>query len=77
MSDHLGFGWMLFILGSGIACIGLIWVFAPSIVPWLGRLPGDIHVEGENGNLFFPLTTCILLSLAFSALVWMIRLFRG
>jgi hypothetical protein len=76
MSDHAGFGWMLLVLGLVIAGVGLVWILAPSI-PWLGRLPGDIRIERENFRLYFPLVTCLLLSLALSLVVWLIRLLRG
>jgi hypothetical protein len=76
MSDHAGFGWALLILGLVIAWVGLVWIFAPSI-PWLGRLPGDIRIEGENCRFYFPLVTCLLLSLLLSLAMWVIRLFRG
>ncbi len=76
MSDHAGFGWVLLELGLGIAGVGLVWILAPSI-PWLGRLPGDIRIEGENYRFYFPLTTCLVLSLLLSLVVWLIRLFRS
>jgi len=47
------------------------------LVPWLGRLPGDIRIEGKNGSFYFPLATCLLLSLLLSLAFWMVRLFRG
>ncbi len=76
MTDHPGFGWLLLILGLVIAAVGLIWILAPSI-PWLGRLPGDIRIERENFRFYFPLATCLLLSLLLSLVVWLIRLFRN
>jgi hypothetical protein len=76
MSDHPGFGWLLLVLGLVIAGVGLVWIFAPSI-PWLGRLPGDIRIEGENYRLYFPLATCLLLSLLLSLVVWAVRWFWG
>ncbi len=76
MSDHTGFGWMLLILGLVIAGVGLIWMLAPSM-PWLGRLPGDLRIERESFRFYFPLVTCLLLSLALSLVLWVIRLFRG
>ena len=76
MSDHAGFGWMLLALGLVIAGVGLVWILAPSI-PWLGHLPGDIRIERENFRFYFPLVTCLLLSLALSLVVWLIRLLRG
>ncbi len=76
MTDHTSFGWLLLILGLVIAGVGLVWILAPSI-PWLGRLPGDIRIERENFRFYFPLVTCLLLSLALSLVLWIIRLFRG
>jgi hypothetical protein len=76
MTDHAGFGWMLLVLGLVIAGVGLVWILAPSI-PWLGRLPGDIRIERENVRFYFPLVTCLLLSLLLSLIVWVIRLLRG
>ncbi len=76
MSDHAGFGWMLLVLGLVIAGVGLVWILAPS-TPWLGRLPGDIRIERENVRFYFPLVTCLLLSLFLSLVLWVIRLFRG
>jgi hypothetical protein len=76
MTDHSGFGWMLLVLGLIIAGVGLVWILAPSI-PWLGRLPGDIRIEGENFRFYFPLVTCLLLSVLLSLIVWIVRLFRS
>jgi len=76
MTDHAGFGWMLLILGLVIAGVGLAWILAPSI-PWLGRLPGDIRIERESFRFYFPLVTCLLLSLVLSLVVWVMRWFRS
>jgi Protein of unknown function (DUF2905) len=76
MSGQASFGWVLLVLGLVIAGVGLVWILAPSI-PWLGRLPGDIRIERENFRFYFPLVTCLLLSLVLSLVVWLVRLFRG
>ena len=76
MTDHANFGWVLLVFGLAVAGVGLVWIFAPSI-PWLGRLPGDIRIEGENFRFYFPLATCLLLSLVLSLVVWAIRRFQG
>jgi DUF2905 family protein len=75
MNENAGFGWLLLTLGLVIAGTGLVWILAPSI-PWLGRLPGDVRIEGENSRFYFPLATCLLLSLVLSLAVWAVRLFR-
>jgi len=77
MDNHFGLGWLLLIVGLFIAGIGLFWILAPSL-PWIGRLPGDIRIEGDRVRFYFPLTTCLLLSLILSGLIWLIRWwFRG
>lgn len=65
-------GWFLVIVGALIAGMGLVWLLASS-VPWLGKLPGDVSVEGENFSFYFPIVTCIILSVLLSAVVWLIR----
>ena len=64
-------GWMLVAVGRVIAGVGLAWMFAPN-VPWLGRLPGDIRIENEHTRIYIPITTCILLSVAASAILWLV-----
>lgn len=56
------FGKTLMILGGVVFVVGLLLYFGGKI-PWLGRLPGDIHVERENFSFYFPVVTCILLSI--------------
>ena len=65
-------GWTLVAVGVLVAAIGLVWVFAPS-VPWLGKLPGDISIERESFRFYFPITTCVLLSLLLTGIIWLIR----
>jgi hypothetical protein len=65
-------GWTLIAVGVLIALIGLVWLFAPSI-PWLGKLPGDIVIERDNFRFYFPLTTCVLLSLLLTGIMWLVR----
>jgi hypothetical protein len=65
-------GWVLIIAGVLIAVIGLVWLLVPSL-QWLGKLPGDIVIERENFRFYFPLTTCILLSLLLTGITWLVR----
>ena len=69
---HSNFGWVLVIVGLVIAGIGLIWVLAPSLPP-LGRLPGDIVIERQNSRFYFPIVTCIVISVVLSLVMWLIR----
>ena len=67
-------GWILIIIGLLVTGIGIVWLTAPSI-PLLGKLPGDIRIERENFRFYFPLTTCILLSLLLTGIMWLVRYF--
>jgi hypothetical protein len=42
----------------------------------LGRLPGDIVVRGERTTIYFPIVTCLLLSLALTLVMWLFQAFR-
>ena len=54
-------GKFLIILGAFIILIGFIVLYANRI-PYIGRLPGDIYIKKDNFVFYFPLTTCILIS---------------
>jgi hypothetical protein len=58
----------LIVLGLAILVIGLLWPYLSKL--GLGRLPGDIVIERENVTLYFPLATCLLLSLVLSLIFW-------
>jgi hypothetical protein len=64
-------GRVLVVLGVVIAVVGVALIFFQR-VPWLGRLPGDIHVERGNWTFYFPLGTSILLSLVLTLVLWLI-----
>jgi hypothetical protein len=61
----------LIVLGLVIVVIGLLWPFLSQI--GLGRLPGDIVIERENMTFYFPLMTCLLLSVLFSLVFWAVN----
>jgi hypothetical protein len=67
-----GFGWLLVVGGLVIGGIGLNWVLAPNL-PGLGRLPGDIVIERGNSRFYFPVVTCIVISVVLSLVMWLIR----
>ena len=67
-------GWLLIIVGLIIAGIGTVWLLTPH-VPWLGKLPGDVAVERENFRFYFPIVTCILISVVLTEIIWLVRLF--
>jgi len=70
MSNDLGRS--LIILGLLLVGIGLFLSYGGKF-NFLGRLPGDIRVEKENFSFFFPLGTCLLISLLFSLLLWLFK----
>jgi len=65
-------GKLLLIAGLLIAAGGAWWLWGPRL-PWLGRLPGDIRIERDNFSFYFPLGTCLLISLLVSLLLWLFR----
>ena len=70
---HGSLGRMLIIFGLLLVVIGALLLFAPKI-PLLGRLPDDIVIRRENFTFYFPVATCILLSIL---LTIFLRIFRG
>ena len=63
-------GVILFLVGGGV------YLASKFGIP-LGRLPGDIRIEGENGSFYFPVTTSILVSVILTVVLNIIvRLFR-
>lgn len=51
---------------------GVIWHFSKGQIP-LGKLPGDIHIKRGNSEIFIPIMTCLLLSIVFSILAYLMR----
>jgi hypothetical protein len=68
-------GKALIIIGLLIAALGL-WLWSGSSMPLvnrLGHLPGDIYIRRDNFTFYLPITTCIVLSIAISLLVGLLR----
>ena len=65
-------GKFLVIAGVVIALVGL--VFWTGLTPkWLGRLPGDIRIERAHSAFYFPIVTCIIISIVLSLLLSLFR----
>ena len=66
-------------LGKLLVLIGLILVVVGALLwsgygrGWLGRLPGDIHYHRGNFSFYFPLVTCLLVSIFLTLLLWIFR----
>ena len=71
-----GFGKVLLMAGLLLALVGLI-LMVGGRIPFLGKLPGDIHIKRENLEFYFPLTTSIVVSLVLTGIVLLVRVFRG
>jgi len=61
----------LVLVGLALVAIGVLW-------PWvrrlgLGRLPGDIRIQTEHGAFYFPIVTCLVISLLISLALWLFR----
>jgi hypothetical protein len=75
--DHLReFGRTLLFLGGLLVIIGALLFFGSKLPFRLGRLPGDIIHRGEHTTFYFPIVTCLVLSLALSFLFWLFSHFR-
>jgi len=70
------FGRMLLVLGLVLAGIGALLYSSGNLPFRLGRLPGDISWQGKNGSFYFPVVTCIVLSVILSALFWLVSYLR-
>ena len=66
-------------LGKGLVLLGFLLMAAGAVlwalgrVPHFGRLPGDIYIQRGSASFYFPLATCIILSLVVSAIVTLMR----
>jgi Protein of unknown function (DUF2905) len=66
-------------LGRVLVAVGLMLLLAGAAlmlgprVPWLGRLPGDILIDRPGFRFYFPLATCLLLSLLLTGVLWLLR----
>ncbi len=60
---------ILIIIGCAFVFVGVVvWIFAK--VPYIGRLPGDFVIERKSWSFYLPVTTCLLLSLLLTILMW-------
>ena len=64
-------GKLLVVFGVALVVLGLLLTWGPKPPFRLGRLPGDIIIRRENFTLYFPVVTCLLLSVVLSLLFWL------
>jgi len=60
----VGFGLLIALTGVVLVLVGR--------VPWIGRLPGDIHIQRGNFTFYFPLATSLLLSVVLTLLLYVV-----
>ncbi len=69
-------GKLLLVIGAILVAIGALLISGVKIPFRLGHLPGDIAYQGRHGSFYFPIVTCIVVSVALTLIFWIINLFR-
>ena len=65
-------------IGRVFVIVGLVIIVTGALLwsgygGWLGKMPGDIRVERGNSGFYFPIVTCIIISVVLSLLMWIFR----
>ena len=68
-------GKVLVIVGLVMAAVGLL-LWSGVGKGWLGRLPGDIFYSKGNFKFYFPIVTCLLVSLLLTLILWLFSIFK-
>lgn len=66
-------GRLLIYAGLGLIAAGVLVTLLTKLPLPIGRLPGDIRIEGKHGSFYFPLATCLLISAVLSLVMWILR----
>jgi hypothetical protein len=66
-------GRSLIVVGLMIVALGVLISFGDKLPFRIGQLPGDFTFRGKNSTFYFPLATCVLLSIVLSAIAWLMR----
>ena len=69
-------GRLLLFLGFLLVAVGAALVFGARLPFRLGRLPGDIVYRSRNTAFYFPIVTCLVLSLVLTLILWLLSHFR-
>ena len=69
-------GKLLLVAGAVLVGAGALLVFGARLPFRLGRLPGDIAYQGRHGSFYFPIVTCIVVSVALTLIFWVVNFFR-
>ncbi len=68
-------GRVLIVLGALLLVAGLLFIVAEKL--GLGRLPGDVVYRSDRLTVYFPIVTCIILSVLLTLGMWLLRWWRG
>ncbi len=71
----MGLGRSLVVIGAILMVAGVIVILSGRANLPLGRLPGDISYRGKNTAFYFPIVTCIVLSVILSLIMWIVSRF--
>jgi hypothetical protein len=69
-------GKLLLAVGMVLIGAGALLLFGARLPFRLGRLPGDVSYQGRHGSFYFPVVTCLLVSLALTLIAWIVNHFR-
>jgi hypothetical protein len=76
MDSFRELGRTLLMLGGLFIVVGAFFYFGGKLPFRLGRLPGDLVHKGDHTTFYFPIVSCIVLSVGLSLLFWLISRFR-
>lgn len=65
----MALGKLLATVGVVLVVIGLVVSYAPWLISWFGKLPGDIRIEGEQQFVFIPVTSMIVVSIILTLII--------
>jgi hypothetical protein len=65
----MAIGKLLAIIGVALLVIGLVISYAPWLISWFGKLPGDIRIEDEKKLIFIPIASMVLVSIILTVIV--------
>jgi hypothetical protein len=65
----MSFGNLLIKIGLIFVAFGIVLNYAPTLISWFGKLPGDIRIEDENKWVFLPITSMVIVSIILTIIV--------
>lgn len=72
MDDYRFLGRSLLLVGVVLMILGALFMFGGRIL-WLGHIPGDINIERRNFRFYFPISTCVIISVILIAIMWLLK----